>query len=428
MIKSININVENKVYIHQCRKSNQNHQKLPNTQTTMTITYDKRYTPVNLKDSNLFKSIKVGKLELPQRVVMAPITRMRAHPDQVPNVDGLAAEYYDQRSKRQGTLIITEATSISAQAGGYPNVPGIYTKAQADEWKKIFERIHNNKSFVFLQLWNIGRQASPAYLKAKNLKFIGPSDGLYTGKDSEKEAIGSGNELKSLTKEEILATVQDYVNSAKLAIEYGADGVEIHGANGYLLNQFLDPISNKRTDEYGGNIENRARFTLQVVDALVAAVGADKVGIRLSPFGQFGTMSGNDPLIVAQYAYLIGELEKRAKESPQKRLAFIDLVEPRVVDPMAEEGKHNDTGFSNEFVYSIWNGVIMRSGEYALNNKQALKDVNANDRTLLVYGRFFISNPDLIDRLEKGWPLNAYDRSTFYVPGAKGYTDYPTYS
>ncbi|KAL6950251.1 hypothetical protein ACO0QE_000927 [Hanseniaspora vineae] len=394
----------------------------------MTYSYDKRYTPVNFKDSNLFKPIKIGSLDLPQRIALAPLTRMRAHADQVPNVDGLAAEYYDQRSKRPGTLIITEATSISAQAGGYPNVPGIYTDKQGKEWGKIFDKIHNNNSFVYVQLWNLGRQGSPAFLKSKGLRFVGPSDGVYKDEDSEKEALDSGNELKGLTTAEVAETVQDYVKAAKLAIENGADGVEIHAANGYLLNQFLDPISNKRTDKYGGSIENRARFTLEVVDALIDAIGADKVGIRLSPFGQFGTMSGNDPLILAQYAYLIGEFEKKAQESPNKRLAFIDLVEPRVVDAMAEEGKFSNTSFSNDFVYSIWKGVIIRSGEYALKNKQGLKDVDANNRTMLAYGRFFISNPDLIDRLEKGLPLNAYDRSTFYSPGPKGYTDYPTYS
>ncbi|KAL6941832.1 NADPH dehydrogenase [Hanseniaspora osmophila] len=395
----------------------------------MTYAYDKRYTPINLKDSNLFKSIKVGKLQLPQRVVMAPLTRIRADDNAVPNKENLAQTYYAQRAQRPGTLIITEATFMSEQAGGYPNVPGIWNDAQVAEWKKIVTKVHEQESFVFVQLWNLGRQASPAYLKSKNLQYLGATDNLYMDEASKKEALDAGNELKGVTKEGISKMIGEYVNAAKKSIESGADGVEIHSANGYLLNQFLDPISNKRTDNYGGSIENRSRFTLEVVDAVVAAIGADKVGIRFSPYGKFGTMSGGDePLIVAQYAHVIGELEKRAKENPENRLAYVHIVEPRVPSPAFGEGEHEYLEGTNDFVFSIWKGIVIRAGDYALNNTEALKDVNENDRTLLAYGRFFISNPDLVDRLEKGLPLNAYDRDTFYTPGGKGYIDYPNYS
>ncbi|KAL6941837.1 hypothetical protein ACO0QE_002996 [Hanseniaspora vineae] len=395
----------------------------------MTYTYDKRYTPNNFDGSNLFKSIKVGNMELPQRIAMAPLTRMRADDNQVPNLDNMAEEYYDQRSQRPGTLIITEATFISAQAGGYPNAPGIWNDTQAAQWKKIFERIHKNKSFVYVQLWNLGRQASPAYLKSQNLKYIGATDDLYMDEASKKEALDCGNELKGLTKDEIKIMIENYVKSAKLAIENGADGVEVHSANGYLLNQFLDPISNQRTDEYGGSIENRSRFTLEVVDAVVAAIGADKVGVRFSPYGQFGTMSGGaNPLIVAQFAHVIGELEKRAQENAKNRLAYVHLVEPRVTDPFATEGEKEYLDGTNDFVYSIWKGVVMRAGNYVLDSKAALKDVNANDRTILALGRFWISNPDLIDRIEKKLPVTAYVRETFYAKGPVGYTDYSNYS
>ena len=321
-------------------------------------------------------------------------------------------------------MIITEGVFPSPQAGGYDNVPGIWSKEQITEWKKIFAKIHENGSFVWPQLWALGRQAFPGALARDGLRYDSASDDLYMDDGMKEMALKSKNPQHGLTKDEIKQYVRDYVQAAKNAIEAGADGVEIHNANGYLPNQFLDPISNHRTDEYGGSIENRARFTLEVVDALVEAVGADKVGIRFSPYGTFGTMSGQDPLIVAQYAYVIGELEKRARDG--KRLAYIHLVEPRLDLRMPGDGETKDLGQTNDFVYSIWKGLVIRSGNLAIH-PEAVKDMVKDDRTLIAYGRYFIANPDLVDRLEKGLPLNKYDRSTFYTMSAEGYTDYPTY-
>ena len=244
--------------------------------------------------------------------------------------------------------------------------------------------------------------------------------------DSKKRALTSGNKQHGITKDEIKQYIKEYVQAAKNSIAAGADGVEIHSANGYLLNQFLDPISNKRTDEYGGSIENRARFTLEVVDAVVDAIGADKVGIRLSPYGTFGSVSGgSEPTLLAQYAYVIGELERRAPEG--KRLAFVHLVEPRVTNPRLDEGEGVYKDGTNDVVYSIWKGPIIRAGNYALHPEAAARDVSVDERTLIAYGRFFIANPDLVDRLEKGLPLNEYNRELFYAMTDKGYTDYPTY-
>nr|4RNX_A Chain A, NADPH dehydrogenase 1 [Saccharomyces pastorianus]4RNX_B Chain B, NADPH dehydrogenase 1 [Saccharomyces pastorianus] len=235
----------------------------------------------------------------------------------------------------------------------------------------------------------------------------------------------ANNPQHSLTKDEIKQYIKEYVQAAKNSIAAGADGVEIHSANGYLLNQFLDPHSNTRTDEYGGSIENRARFTLEVVDALVEAIGHEKVGLRLSPYGVFNSMSGGaETGIVAQYAYVAGELEKRAKAG--KRLAFVHLVEPRVTNPFLTEGEGEYEGGSNDFVYSIWKGPVIRAGNFALHPEVVREEVK-DKRTLIGYGRFFISNPDLVDRLEKGLPLNKYDRDTFYQMSAHGYIDYPTY-
>ncbi|CCC68157.1 hypothetical protein NCAS_0B00730 [Naumovozyma castellii] len=384
----------------------------------------KDFKPVALKNTNLFKPIKVGNTQVEHRVVMAPLTRMRAHhPGNIPNRDW-AAEYYDQRSKRKGTMIVTEGVFPSAQSGGYDNAPGIWSKEQIEQWSKIFDRIHANGSFVWPQLWVLGRQAFPDSLARDGLRYDSASDDVYIDAETEQRAKEAKNPQHGITKDEIKQYVKDYIQGAKNSVNAGADGVEIHSANSYLLNQFLDPISNKRTDEYGGSIENRARFALEVVDALIDAIGAERVGIRLSPWGRIGGMSGgSDPTLLAQFAYLVGELEKRAKEG--KRIAYIHLVEPRITEWDVDYDAGSNENGTNDFIYSIWKGPIIRAGNFTLNPEETTKAVSM-DRTLIGYGRFFISNPDLPDRLENGSPLNAYDRSSFYSFTKEGYTDYPT--
>lgn len=386
----------------------------------MTVQQD--FTPKALKDTVLFKPMKIGNIEISNRIVLAPLTRMR-NIKNVPQAE-LMSEYYAQRSQYAGSLIISEGTFISPEAGGYDDAPGIWTSKQIEQWKPIISAIHKNGSYVFQQLWNLGRQSSPDNLARDGLPFVSASDDIYWDESTKELAYKTGNRLRALTIPEIKQHVKDYVQAAKNAIAAGADGVEIHSANGYLLNQFIDPKSNKRTDEYGGSIENRARFTLEVVDAVVAELGADKVGVRFAPYGEFGNMSGiNEPHIVAHYAYLFGELERRAKDG--KRLAFIHLMEPRVSNLLLKEGEGEVEG-SNDFIYSIWKGNVMRAGNYALHPDVALKDAS-NPNTLIAYGRYFISNPDLTRRLAEGYPLNAYHRETFYAPTEVGYTDYPEY-
>ncbi|KAK5782049.1 NADPH dehydrogenase PWA37_002391 [Arxiozyma heterogenica] len=389
------------------------------------MSFVKDFTPIALKDTNLFKPIQIGDVELKHRAVMPPLTRMRAHhPGNIPNKDW-AVEYYDQRSKYPGTLIITEGAFISPQAGGYDNAPGIWSQEQVVEWTKIFKKIHENNSYVYVQLWNLGRQSFADTLARDGLRYDSASDNVYMSEEQKERALKANNPQHGITREEIKQYIKEYVQAAKNSIAAGADGVEIHSANGYLLNQFLDPISNKRTDEYGGSIENRSRFVLEVVDAVVEAIGHKKVGIRFSPYGVFGTMSGGaEPLIVAQYAHVIGELEKRARQG--KRLAFVHLVEPRVTDPFLVEGEGEYDQGTNDFVYSIWKGPIIRAGNLALH-PEVVKEMVKDDRTLIGYGRFWISNPDIVERLEKGLPLNKYDRDTFYAMTDKGYLDYPTY-
>ncbi|CAL9728988.1 NADPH dehydrogenase 1 [Monosporozyma unispora] len=388
------------------------------------MSFVKDFKPIALGETNLFKPIQVGDMKLQHRAVLPPLTRMRAAHN-IPNKQW-TAEYYNQRSKYPGTFLITEGTFISAKSGGYDDAPGIWNQEQIAEWTRIFKKIHDNKSFVYVQLWTLGRQSAPVNLARDGLPYVSASDDLYMDESQKKLALDSNNPQHGLTKAEIKEYIQDFVQAAKNSIAAGADGVEIHCANGYLLNQFLDPISNHRTDEYGGSIENRSRFSLEVIDAVVAALGHKKVGVRFSPFGVYGTQSGSaNPLIIAQYAHIIGEIEKRAKEG--KRLSYVHVVDPSVTDLLLKEDLGVDESVSNNFVYSIWKGPIIRAGNKTLH-PEVVKDLVKDNRTLIAYGRYWIANPDLVERLEKGYPLNEYNRSLFYAMTDDGYTNYPTYS
>ncbi|AQZ09881.1 (ZYRO0C11924g) [Zygosaccharomyces parabailii] len=363
-----------------------------------------------LAGTQLFNPIEVGELRLKHRLVMAPLTRLRS-PGGVLHQEW-ATQYYAQRSQRPGTLIITEGAVPAPQFGGIDNAPGLWSAEQLAAWKQVFQCIHANNSYVFVQLWSAGAQGDPATLARDGLRYDSASDDLYLTPELEVKAIKARNHQHGLTVNEIEEYVRGFVTASKNCVEAGADGVEIHCANGYLLNQFLDPFSNKRADDYGGSISNRARFALQIVDATVGAIGASKVGVRLSPFSSFGAMSGAcEPSTLAQYAYLIGELERRAQQG--QRLAYIHLVDPHGRD-------------ANEFVYSVWKGIVIRTGGLA-TRPQVAEELVKNDRTLLGYGRYFISNPDLVDRIEHGLPLTQYDPDTFCSCGPHGYIDYPNY-
>lgn len=388
------------------------------------MSFTKRFQPVPLGDTNLFKSIQVGNIQLNHRVVMAPLTRCRCVDDNVLNEE-FAPEYYSQRSQEPGTLIITEGTVPSLQSTGFAQSPAIFTENHFSIWSKVFNQIHKNKSFVFVQLWSAGRNADLEVLSRNELRYDSATDNLYIDHNTEEKAAKLLLAQHGITKQEMSEYIRDWVLAARAIMKAGADGVEVHAANGYLLNQFLDPISNHRTDEYGGSIENRSRFPLELVDALIDAIGASHIGIRFSPYGVYGGMSGGDnPLIPAQYAYIIGELEKRARRG--SKLAYIHMVEPRVTTPQLPEGQGAYTGGTNDFVYSIWSGVVIRCGDLALNPHLA-KELSNNTRTLLAYGRFFISNPDLARRIKEGLPLTEYNRTTFYTSNSIGYTDYPNY-
>ncbi|QRG40818.1 hypothetical protein FDK38_005309 [Candidozyma auris] len=379
-------------------------------------------TPKSLKNSKLFQPIKVGKNEFSNRVVFAPSTRFRAAQDHTPS--DLQLQYYDDRTKYPGTLIITEGTVPNEKTGTYAGVPGIFTENHIKGWKKINDKIHENKSFSSIQLWGLGRAADPAQNKKEGQKYQAPSP-IYQDEEAEKAAKEAGNELVAYTTEEVDQLFEEYVKTARNAIAAGFDYVELHGAHGYLLNQFFEASSNQRTDKYGGSIENRARFPLALVDRLTEEIGAERLAIRISPWAKFLGMKGVDDKEshpIATYGYFLGQLQQRADAG--KQLAYVSIVEPRVAGNVDVEAEniHGD----NTFVKTIWKGVLVRAGNYtydAPDFKQLLEDID-DGRTLVGFSRFFISNPDLVYRLRDGKTLTPYDRSTFYADNNWGYNTY----
>ncbi|CAB4254760.1 similar to Saccharomyces cerevisiae YHR179W OYE2 Conserved NADPH oxidoreductase containing flavin mononucleotide (FMN), homologous to Oye3p with different ligand binding and catalytic properties [Maudiozyma barnettii] len=389
------------------------------------MTFVTDFIPEPLSNTNLFKPTEVGLLEISHRVVMSPMARFRvSSPGNVPRKEW-DIKYYSARSTRPGSLIFTGTTLIAPDATGFDHAPGIWSDEQVEQWTAIIESIHKNKSFMFVQLGALGRLGSPKCLQKNGYPYVSASSGLYPTSELEKEAKESGNLLRALTINEIDQYVELYKKAASNAIRVGAYGIELHCLVGYLMNQFLDPKSNHRTDQYGGPIENRARFPLEVLDALIETVGAERLGIRISPYNVFGDMSGaEDPILMTQYAYLISEIERRAHKG--NRIAYVHILEPRVTNIYLAEGEGNYTGGTNDFIYSIWKGPVIRSGNYALHPEDA-KEVVKDNRTLISYARFFTSNPDLPERLEKGLPLTKYNRDLFLAYTEEGYNDYPTY-
>ncbi|KKY31045.1 putative nadh:flavin oxidoreductase nadh oxidase family protein [Diaporthe ampelina] len=357
--------------------------------------------------SALFKPLRLGRSELSNRVALAPLTRFRADDDHVP-LQSLVPEYYAQRASVPGTLLITEATYVAPQAAGYPLAPGIWSQAQIDGWRPVTKAVHDNKSFIYMQLWALGRASRLEGLK----KVAGPDAKVVSASDIPLEG---GEKPTPLTEDEIRWYIGQFAQAAKNAIEAGFDGVEIHGANGYLVDQFTQDVSNQRTDEWGGSVENRARFALEVVKAVAEAVGSDRTAIRLSPFSDFQSMGMADPK--PQFSYLVRELKKYS-------LAYIHLVESRVSGNADVE----PTDKVN-FLVDIWDNqspVLLAGGFRPASALTAADEEFPNRDIIVVFGRFFISNPDLVFRLQKGIEFASYERGTFYNPGKPdGYTTYP---
>jgi len=345
----------------------------------------------NMTDKTLFEPYTLGRLTLANRFVMAPLTRNRAGAGLVPSE--LAATYYAQRAS--AGLIITEATQVSAQAQGYQDTPGLYTPEQIAGWRTVTEAVHARGGRIFAQLWHVGRVAH-IDLQPGGAAPVAPSAIRAATKTFVNNGFADVSEPRALELAELPGIVKDFRQAAANAIAAGFDGVEIHGANGYLLEQFIKDGANQRTDAYGGSIENRARLLLEVAAAVVEEIGADRTGVRISPVSPANGMSSSDPQ--PQYDYIAGQLSALG-------IVYLHVVEgatggPRDVAP---------------FDYGALRGRFKQT--YLANNGKA---------DLFAFGRPFISNPDLVERLKTGAPLAQPDFATLYGGGAAGYTDYPT--
>ncbi len=354
--------------------------------------------------SLLFTQASLGHLILQNHLIMAPMTRNRAIGN-VPN--DLMVTYYTQR--RTAGLIITEGTSPSPNGLGYPRIPGIFSAEQVAGWKRVTDSVHGNGARIFIQLMHCGRIGHLLNLPA-GARVLGPSaiaavGDMYT----DAEGMKPNATPQAMTEADIKITIDEFAQAAKNAVAAGFDGIELHGANGYLLEQFLRPNSNQRTDRFGGTIENRARFVLEVVDATINAIGKDKVGIRLSPFGVFNDMPLYDAM-EADYTYIANQLNAHG-------LVYIHLVDHSAMGapPVPDSIK--------KMFRSTFKGKLILSGGY--DAVRAESDIALGKCDLVAVGRPFLANPDLAARWKTGAPVNTPDMNTFYTPGPKGYTDYP---
>lgn len=353
---------------------------------------------------SIFEPHDLGRIRLANRIVMAPLTRNRAAAGLVPGPH--AAEYYAQRAS--AGLIIAEATQISPQAQGYQDTPGLYTPEQIAGWRGVTEAVHAKGGHIFVQLWHVGR-VSHVDLQPGGAAPVAPSAIRAETKTFVNNGFADTSMPRALTLEEIPGIVDDFRQAAANAIAAGFDGVEIHGANGYLLDQFAKDGANQRSDAYGGSVENRARLMLEVAAAIAAEIGADRTGIRLSPVSPANGVSSSNPQ--AQFDYIVDQLNALG-------LVYIHVIEG------ATGGPRDNAPFD-------FNGLRKRfSGTYIANNGYDLElastQLAAGKADLVAFGRPFIANPDLVARFKTGAPLNQINQATIYGGGAEGYTDYPT--
>ncbi|WP_342359419.1 alkene reductase [Terrarubrum flagellatum] len=355
--------------------------------------------------SALFSPFRLGDLQLPNRIAMAPLTRNRATPgSDAPHA--LNAEYYAQRAS--AGLIISEATQISQQGQGYIWTPGLYTEAQVAGWRQVTDAVHQANGRIFVQLWHVGR-VSHVSLQPNGAAPVAPSAIVANTKTFIESGFAATSEPRALELSELPGIVADYVKAAENAKKAGFDGIEIHGANGYLIDQFLRDGVNKRTDAYGGPVENRARLALEVTDALLKVWPKERVGIRISPVSSANDANDSNPQ--KTFGYLVDQLSKRG-------LAYFHAVEG------ATGGPRDIAPFDFLALRKAFSGAYIANNSYTRD--LALDAVESNAADLIAFGRPFIANPDLVERLRVGAPLNELDKATLYGGGAKGYTDYPT--
>ncbi|KAH8802425.1 hypothetical protein F5884DRAFT_802025 [Xylogone sp. PMI_703] len=354
--------------------------------------------------SKLFTPLKLANVTLEHRIAMAPLTRFRATEDHV--LLPFAKEYYAQRASTPGTLLITEGTFIAPEAGGYSNVPGIWNEAHIAAWKEVTAAVHAKQCYISMQLWGLGRSASREVLTKElgpNAKVIGPSD----------EPCPGGEKPTALTEEEIENYIDLYAQAAKNAIKAGFDAVEIHGANGYLVDQFISDNANKRTDKWGGSVENRCRFPLEIIKAVSDAIGSDRTALRLSPYSPFQEMRMEDPR--PTFSYLVRELKKL-------NIAFLHIVLPRVSGNADVESTD-----SIDYLIDIWGNQspLLIAGGFTAELAKQYVEQHANNNIVVVFGRYYIANPDLPFRVKQNIPFTPYDRAKFY--NAKDTEGYITY-
>ncbi|KAI8969199.1 hypothetical protein BDF20DRAFT_150367 [Mycotypha africana] len=357
-----------------------------------------------------FSPIQVGHHQLQHRIVLAPLTRFRATLEAVPSE--LMVEYYAQRSTLGG-LLITEATFIDELAGNYKQAPGIYTQEQMEGWKKVTDAVHKKGGVIFLQLWHLGRVGSSSLNPAKE-PVVSASSIPIPGNNPNGRPYETPRALET---DEVKELVKRYKRAAINAMKAGFDGVEIHNANGYLLDQFVNSHSNKRTDEYGGSIPNRCRLSLEVVDAIVEAIGEQRTAIRFSPNGGIHGMKDDTP--VETWSYLTSQLQQK---HPQ--LAYLHFIEAR--SDFRQDDKVNTVDTLDPY-RKLWKGPFITAGGFSTASEHAVQ-LAEKTGNLIAFGRSFIANPDLPERLRSKYDFNKYNRQTFYTHDAVGYTDYPFYN
>ena len=359
---------------------------------------------LHMTTPQLFQPTRIGDIEVANRIVMAPLTRSRAADGDIPG-SAMNVDYYRQRSG--AGLIISEGTQVSPVGKGYMATPGIYSDAQVEGWKPITQAVHEAGSKIIAQIWHVGRITHPDLTGGAQPvapSAIQPKVVAYTPNGKVDVPVPH-----ALTTAEVQEVVQQFRQAAANAIRAGFDGVEIHGANGYLVDQFIRDGANQRTDAYGGSIENRCRFALEVVDACVAEIGAGRVGIRLSPLTPFNDLADSNPQAV--FGYLVEELNKRG-------IAFIHFIEG------ATGGPRDVPGFDYAWARQAFQGTYIANNGY--DRQMAIDAIDSGKADAVAFGRLFISNPDLVERLKLNAVLNEPNPNTFYTPGPVGYTDYPT--
>ena len=365
---------------------------------------------------SLFSPLQIGPYQLRHRLVMAPLTRMRAEkPSLAPRP--LNAEYYAQRAT-PGGLIIAEASPVVATGFGSPGVPGIYSEHQIKGWREVVDAVHAKGGVIFLQLWHVGRVSHSSFQPGGVLP-VAPLAVPISADLKTMTADGEGvfyETPRALETSEIPGVIDAYRQAARNALKAGFDGVEIHGANGYLIEQFLQSHTNLRTDRYGGSIENRARFLMEVTQAVIDVWDADRVGVRLSPYGVANDSGEPDPMPL--YSHAIKLLDPLG-------LAYLHFVEPRSSGAGRAEVNHQNVPAAMVLFRPIWRGTLITAGGFTGETADAA--ISAGHADAIAFGRIFISNPDLPRRLQLGFPLTPYNRATFYGGEEIGYTDYPVY-